>query len=554
MKHLRRPSRHRRLPGRLLRVAGLGVALLLLAGWAAWPGTANAVAGTAALLSLPTRVAGTPTTQGVLLQHKATPPPAATPSAANSPASAATTPPPTPSRTIQSMVDAAAPGSVVVVPPGIYRETVTITKPITLVGEPGAEIRGSDVWTGWTKVGAYWVRGTVPAFPASNAPCLPASNGRCDWPEQVFLDGKPLEQVAANPVSGQFAIDSAREVVLANDPGGHTVEVTTRQAWIVGGADDVTIEGFTMRDAASSPQRGAIENDGHANWTIEDNTLSDAAGADVFLNGAAGIQVLDNDIARGGQEGLSLDKTTGAIVRGNTVHDNNTELFDTAWEAGGAKITRSTDLTVDGNTFSRNFGAGLWLDMGCDRVTVSDNRADHNARTGIAFEVSHDGTITNNAVWENGWDKPASWGAAGIFVNSSDHTLVSGNVVAWNVSGITVLSEQRSDARPVVDISIQDNTIAASDAFSPGNRYALRWLEDYRGPLYLAGANNHGANDRYWYPTTTATAARFHWTADLSQLAAFDQTPGEHGGVYISAAQLDQTLRAAGVPTSQEQH
>ena len=562
MQNLRRSGRRRRLSWSVLRLAGLGVTLLLLAGWAAWPGQADAIGGTASRLASPTHTSGTTTIQTVFgLRRTPTPTRTATatpiqtpsPTATASP-SATPAPPPAPSRSIQSMVDAAAPGAVVTVPAGIYREAVTISKPLTLVGQPGAEIRGSDVWTGWTRSGAYWVHGTVPTFPASNAPCLAASNGRCDWPEQVFFDGKPLLQVAANPTSGQFAVDGSRRVVLADDPSGHTVEVTTRQFWIFGLADNVTVQGFTMKDAASPPQLGAIENNGHANWTLQSNTLSDAAGAVVFLNDTSGLRVLGNDIARGGQEGLSLDNTTGAIVRGNTVHDNNSELFDTAWEAGGAKITHSTSLTVDANTFSKNFGAGLWLDMNCSGVTVSNNRADHNARTGIAFEVSHQGTIVGNAVWENGWDKPTSWGAAGIFVNSSDHTAVYNNVVAWNVSGITVLSEQRSDAQPVVDIAVHDNTIAATDDFSPGNRYAFRWLEDYSGMLYQTASNNHGLNDRYWYPTTSATSSRYHWTGDLSQLAAFDLTPGEHGGSYISTQQRDQTLTAAGVPTAQEHH
>jgi hypothetical protein len=48
---------------------------------------------------------------------------------------------------IQDLVDAASPGAVVEVPGGcVYRETITINKPLTLKGDPGAEIRGSDVW------------------------------------------------------------------------------------------------------------------------------------------------------------------------------------------------------------------------------------------------------------------------------------------------------------------------------------------------------------------------------------------------------------------------
>src|SRR4051812_36936058 len=45
---------------------------------------------------------------------------------------------------VQSLVDTAAPGSTVVIPLCVARETITIGKSITLRGLKGAEIRGSD--------------------------------------------------------------------------------------------------------------------------------------------------------------------------------------------------------------------------------------------------------------------------------------------------------------------------------------------------------------------------------------------------------------------------
>jgi hypothetical protein len=45
-------------------------------------------------------------------------------------------------------VDEASKGNTVDLPDGcVYRESVTIKKPITLKGGPDAEIRGSEVWT-----------------------------------------------------------------------------------------------------------------------------------------------------------------------------------------------------------------------------------------------------------------------------------------------------------------------------------------------------------------------------------------------------------------------
>lgn len=129
------------------------------------------------------------------------------------------------SESLQARVDAASPNSVVQTPGDcVYRETVTIDKPLTLKADSGAEIRGSDVWTNWQKNGVYWVKGTVPSFPpdpdmATNGRCK-SGTSRCLWPEQVFFDGKPLLQVASNPQSGQFAVDGSRRVMRTVTPTG----------------------------------------------------------------------------------------------------------------------------------------------------------------------------------------------------------------------------------------------------------------------------------------------------------------------------------------------
>jgi hypothetical protein len=167
---------------------------------------------------------------------------------------------PTCQGSLQALVNAADPRTVVETAAGcVYREQVTINKPLTLQGGPGTEIRGSDVWTGWTKSGSYWVsKGTLPVFPAGNVFCNPdeINTSRCKWPEQVFFDDNPLLQVASNPQSGQFALNANRQVLLADDPTGHTVEVTTRTRWVQGASGDVTIEGFTMKHAANTGQTG----------------------------------------------------------------------------------------------------------------------------------------------------------------------------------------------------------------------------------------------------------------------------------------------------------
>lgn len=51
--------------------------------------------------------------------------------------------------TLQALVDAAAANSTLHVPDCLYREDVSINKPLTLIADSGAEIRGADVWSNW---------------------------------------------------------------------------------------------------------------------------------------------------------------------------------------------------------------------------------------------------------------------------------------------------------------------------------------------------------------------------------------------------------------------
>jgi hypothetical protein len=448
---------------------------------------------------------------------------------------------------LQSLIDAAAPGSVIQAPPCIYRETVTISKPLTLSGALGAEIRGSDVWTGWTRRGQYWIRSGAPAFKQEARPCRSGSDGRCNRPEQVFLDERPLRQVPSGPTSGQFAVDSAGDILLADDPTGHVAEVTIRERWIVGAADDVAIERFVMRHAAAPAQHGAIANDGHSGWTIQGSTLSDVHGAVVSLEGGHGLRLLDNDIARGGQLGVHASAVADVLVRGNKIHENNTEDFDPEWEAGALKAAGDVSrLTVDGNEVYGNGGPGIWCDIDCRSIVVSSNRVHDNALAGIFFEISDGASIHGNAVWENGWSKP-SWGwGAGILISSSGHAEVYGNALGWNADGISVISQDRGDAPATAGIGnhVYGNTVA-----SIADSTALGWFQDWNGPMYRQESDNQGADNAFWYPGAENDGSRFEWNSQaIARLAEFAATPGGHGSRYVASAERDQVLGAAGIP------
>lgn len=475
----------------------------------------------------------------------ATPTATATPKATATPT---TTPPTNCSTTIQKLVDAAPSGSVVKVPPCIYREQVTITKPLTLDGQQQAEIRGSDVWTEWTQSGAVWIsKKTVPSF-TSGGSCREGS--RCKWPEQVFLNGTALIQVQGTPSKGQFAIDGSRRVVLADSPAGRTVEVTTRTFWLKGAGSHVggvTIKGFKMTHAGNY-RSGALNTSLGSRWTIEWNELSWAHAWNLEVKGRDS-RIVGNNVHHAGSTGVAPGGDNLYLAY-NEIHHNNTEMFNTG-EGGGVKAVDSDVATWEYNEVYANDGTGLWCDIGCSAVTIRYNRVHHNMRNGgIFYEISDGAKIYGNTVWENNWGYTSGGAGGGIILGNTRNSEVYDNVVAWNADGITVLSYNRGDAtwNSVTGNSVHNNTIVMDGRVS--NYTGLGWFQNWSGVMCSSSSNNKGADNAYWFSKPEPSTDRFQWCGAKSTLSSFNSTPGEERGRYLSTSERDQILNKASVPTS----
>jgi parallel beta-helix repeat protein len=487
---------------------------------------------------------------------------------------------PTCEDSLQDLIDESGPDSKVKARTDcIYREDLVIFSPLVLDGQGEAEIRGSDIWTDWTEVDGLWVsNGVVPVFPIHGS-CYRFSDDRCLLPEQVFYNGVPLQQLphGSVPGSGEFALDSSRRIVLADEPGDAVVEVTMRERWVSIGADGVTVRGFTMKHAAVDSQNGALSVIDVSDWTVANNTMSDAHGVIVRFENAPGGVLLENELFNGGQLGLS---GSGGEVRveGNAIHHNNTEAFATGWEAGGMKITWANDVTIDGNNVYLNNGPGIWCDLNCFNMTFSNNNVHHNLGVGIMFEISDGAEIFGNTVWENGWGvNQTGWAYnAGILIASSRNANVYDNLVAWNGDGITVISQCRAylDDERTCDVEhewnqvhgneVHDNVIVLGEhTVGTENSFALGWLRDLRdedGEPYLymfePEAGNTGYDNRYWLPDQgNGVQIVFTWNGrDFLDLDDFNSTPGEQDGEFIDEDERDRILDDAGVPLEPEEH
>jgi len=330
--------------------------------------------------------------------------------------------------------------------------------------------------------------------------------------------------------------------MLADDPSQSQVEVTTRQRWVTTQADGVTIRGLTMRHAANDAETGALGNQDHSHWSIQDSALLDAHGAPISIGGGADIQVIGNQIAQGGQNGINSGPATRVTIQNNEIHDNNIAGFNPDWGAGGVKVWNQADLVVDGNDVWGNDGPGLWCDGFCRGVVISGNRV-HNNRSGILFEISQTAENFRNAVWDNG--------AFGIELSTSANASVYANTVAWNGNGILVVSDERSQRVVPAGDLIHDNVIVVGPIKNSdrGPSYALAWLQAGRGTLFDAASNNHGDGNAYWFEQSVGSP-QFGWNHRTYQDASdFAATPGGTRGRLMSTDEKDRVLDGQGIPT-----
>ncbi|KRE05835.1 hypothetical protein ASE63_05805 [Bosea sp. Root381] len=335
----------------------------------------------------------------------------------------------------QSLAEAAArapPGAGFCIAAGIHR--MQVVRPKTgqrFFGESGAILNGARVLTEFRQVAGGWVAAGQAPTGELRGVCEPGHEG-CELPVGVFLDGEPLRRVASRSGlrPGSFFHDQAsRDIVLADAPQGRLVEVSTATHAFIGATDAVLIRGLVVEKYFNPAQEGAIRGDGRG-WRIEHSELRLNSGAGVSV-GHDGV-VADCNIHHNGQIGVTADGTN-IVIEANEIWNNNIFGFATEWDAGGLKITESSDLFIRNNYVHHNVGPGLWCDERCINVLFEGNRIEFNRGAGIFFELSSRTVIRGNQLRENnqggaGW----FWGgeiqiAASEYADIHDNTLIVRN-------------------------------------------------------------------------------------------------------------------------------
>lgn len=286
------------------------------------------------------------------------------------------------------------------------------------------------------------------AFDSINAAISAANSGDTidvapgTYSEQVNINKSITLLGGQHGVDAQGGRASASESILdATNNAGKTQ--------LVVGADDVTVDGFTIQNETNTNQFGAA----------------------IFLQpGHHGTHVI-NDIVQNNQIGLYLanDSTIDqAVIQHDLFQNNNqagpgagTAIYTDQFVAGGAV----TDVLIDSNKIAGNNNAGVAL-SGTDPtkpasdITISNNVIDSNGR-GIYAYATTSSTITGNDITNS--TTPTDGGtsvAIGLFGSDNGITISGNKIENGALRGIRILTDTSTPGITAnQNITINDNAV-----------------------------------------------------------------------------------------------
>jgi hypothetical protein len=341
-----------------------------------------------------------------------------------------------PFATLQKAVDVVQPGETVLALRGVYKEGFWIHKEgrpdawITLLAEPGAEIRGSDVRKDWVRE-----PGQLPIYAIARPDLFPGSWQKPDTelrnrPEQVFVNGTLLRQVTdpsmLKPHDVFYVDDNAKKLFVClaggRDPNGEKTEVTMRTCAISVSAPPnmnwwaepekgeenrtayVRIDGFRVRHIGNFFRHAAIEVRGLCHHiTIENCDVQQVNYSGIGVNGLHRaskktgkwfhhrphhITVRNCISSRNGAQGVGGGHFDDCVFEYNLLDGNNYKDVPVSFEGGGMKLLHCNNAIMRGNVARGNSNHGLWFDYAGTGNVIENNLVVGSVGAGIVNDVT----------------------------------------------------------------------------------------------------------------------------------------------------------------------
>jgi hypothetical protein len=233
------------------------------------------------------------------------------------------------------------------------------------------------------------------------------------------------------------------------------------------------------------------------------------------------MYIYNNNTHHNGQLGIG-GSGSNVTVQSNQISYNNYAGYNYYWEAGGLKFASAQNVMIEYNYSHNNGGPGFWNDIHSQYVTYSQNQATANVEAGIMSEISTDITISNNHIWNDGYNPSGTgiWWGAGIFISNSSNVSTYSNTVSNCLNGIVGILAGRGDGpngQPYLlqNVDVTSNTITQATGMAAGIAVEGSGFDN----SVFTGWNNIFQNNTY--VLATPGASYFYWLGQPIPLTAF---------------------------------
>ena len=346
---------------------------------------------------------------------------------------------------LQERIDVAAPNDTIRLPAGVHLGPIVINRPLTLIGEPGAEIRGNGA-------------GRVVTIAADDVVVT-----------GLRITGSGLDLMqddAAIFVTGNRATIE-KNVIAESLHGVYLKKVSGARIL------DNRIEGKTTIAASAEPIEKGI---GQSAENCDTTLVANRRGNGIHQWNCEGNLIRGNDISEA-RDGIYFSFTNNSRVESNVVHhvryglhymysDGNVFENNTFSEnAAGAAIMFSKDLTVRGNRFISNRGLRAY---------------------GLIFQSTDNSRLEYNEISQN---------AVGLSFNQCIGNLITGNMVRDNYIGLKFGSN--SDENQFTENSFTHNLhpVETGLAEGAGNKWAVNGVGNFWDDGAEIDLNRDGVGD-----------------------------------------------------------
>jgi len=186
-------------------------------------------------------------------------------------------------------------------------------------------------------------------------------------------------------------------------------------------------------------------------------------------------QIIENYIHDNGTYGIAASGNAMRVFANEVARNNTSRSYFADGEcsdAGGSKITLSTDVVLSWNWYHDNQCIGIWFDINNRNVAILHNHVDRNYENGIDYEISYDAVVRFNEV-----SGSPHWG---ILDSASPNLMICDNQVSGNGQGSIILNQgPRTDspspygAHEARNVLVCRNHIAMSSGHAGAQEYGV---------------------------------------------------------------------------------